>query len=315
VKLEIVKPHTPAEKRTNTALDTLEITEARIKTWRAPPFQRPLRVNEKLQAIAKQIGEDGVVPGIITLGVLDGDLYLLDGQHRIEGFRISGLPVAYVDVRFMHCESIGKMGEEFVRLNSRIVNIRPDDILRGLEASSGPLQLIRRRCAFVGYDFIRRGEKAPILSMSVALRAWYGSEPEVPTPRSVGIATLAQTLTEENADQLSQFLGCCLQGWGRDTPYAKLWGSLNLILCAWLYRRLVISQYSSKSPRLTKDMFTKCLMSLSADSAYLDWLVGRNLGDRDRSPAYDRVKKTFARRLLAETAKKPLLPAPAWANG
>jgi hypothetical protein len=315
MKLQIVKPQTQAEKRTGSALDTLDITEARIKTWRAPPFQRPLRVNDKLQSIAKLITEDGVIPGVITLGVLDGDLYLLDGQHRIEGFRISGIPIAYADVRFLHCESMGQMGQEFVRLNSRIVNIRPDDILRGLEGSSAVLQSIRRMCPFVGYDMIRRSERAPLVSMSMAIRMWMGSEPDVPAPRSMGIGTLIEWVSEESAGQLVDFLACCYQAWGRDVQYAKLWGFLNMILCAWLYRRLVVSQHSPKSPRLSRDTFTKCLMSLSAETHYLDWLVGRNLGERDRSPAYDRIKRIFADRLTTEMGKRPLLPAPAWAVG
>lgn len=315
MKLQIVKPQSPAEKRTQSALDTLDITEARIGTWKAPPFQRPLRVNEKVQAIAQHIGSDGVLPGIITLGVLDGTIYLLDGQHRVEAFRISGIPVAYADVRFLHCESMAQMGAEFVNLNTRLVTIRPDDILRGLEASYRPLQSIRERCRFVGYDMIRRNEKAPILSMSLCLRVWTGSKANVPAPTGPSAATLAQTITEEDAEQLVPFLVSCFESWGRDKEYARLWGTLNLMLCAWLYRRTVITQHSAKTPKLTRDLFKKCLMSLSADSLYLDWLMGRKLGERDRSPAYDRIKKIFTARLETEMGSRPKLPAPEWANG
>jgi len=56
-------------------------------------------------------------------------------------------------------------------------------------------------------------------------------------------------------------------------------------------------------------------MSISADTLYLDWLVGRKLGERDRSPAYDRIKKAFVKRLEQDMGRKPSLPAPAWANG
>lgn len=314
MKLTIVKPQSTAEKRTQTALDTIEITEAVIGTWKAPPFQRPVKINDKLRSIAEQVGRDGVVPGTITLGVLDKQVFLLDGQHRVEAYRLSGVPVAYADVRYLHCESMGQMGEEFVRLNSSIVRFRPDDILRGLEAASGPLRSLRSRCRFVGYDMIRRSERAPILSMSVCLRAWAGARVEVPTAGGASAATLGQTLTQEEADQLAGFLSICFEAWGRDDVYAKLWGSLNLVLCAWLYRRTVITQYSTKTPKLTNEAFRRCLMSVSADTHYLDWLVGRNLGDRDRSPAYDRLKRIFAARLEADTGTKPKLPAPAWAN-
>lgn len=314
MKLAIVKPKTTAEKRTSSALDTIEITEAVMGAWKAPPFQRPLRVNEKLQAIAKLISEDGVIPGVITIGVLDGDAYILDGQHRSEAYRMSGLPVAYADVRYLHCSSMAHMGEEFVNLNSRIVSIRPDDILRGLEGTYAPLRAIRERCKFVGYDMIRRNDKAPIVSMSMALRVWRGSAAEVPAHSGQSAAALAQTITDEEAEQLASFLTLCYQAWGRDPQFRVLWNTLNLMLCAWMFRRLVISQHSPKTPRLNRELFCKCLMSLSAESQYVDWLVGRKLSERDRSPAYARLKKIFSVRLASELGHAVKLPAPAWAN-
>src|SRR5439155_2436385 len=41
--------------------------------------------NDKVRALAEQVKADGgVMPGIITLGVVDGVTYLIDGQHRRE---------------------------------------------------------------------------------------------------------------------------------------------------------------------------------------------------------------------------------------
>jgi hypothetical protein len=54
-------------------------------------------------------------------------------------------------------------------------------------------------------------------------------------------------------------------------------------------------------------------MSISADSTYVDWLLGRHIGERDRSPCYRRIKDIFAARLEAIQGKKPLLPQPSWA--
>jgi hypothetical protein len=53
-------------------------------------------------------------------------------------------------------------------------------------------------------------------------------------------------------------------------------------------------------------------MSVSANSDYIDWLVGRNLGEPDRAPVYGRLKTIFAQRTMAETGKKVVLPQPAW---
>lgn len=313
--LSIVKPTSPAEKTTRTTVDTIQVTEQVIASWHAPPFQRPLGVNDKVREVAEEIRETGVVPGILTIGILSQTRYLLDGQHRVHAVRLSEKEEVYADVRYFFCNSMAEMGAEFVRLNSQLRKMRPDDMLRGLEGSLAALRSIRERCRFVGYDMIRRSDSSPILSMSVALRIWRGSQTEVPASTfGMGAAALAETVTAEEADQLCGFLSTSLTAWGRDVQYSRLWSVLNLILCAWLYRRTVITQYTGKTPRLSREQFKQCLMSLSADKNYVDWLVGRHMGQRDRSPAYDRIKRIFAARLTQEMGRKPSLPAPAWAT-
>lgn len=302
------------QKATKTTVDTIEITPILIKGWKHPPFQRPLKENEKVRMLAEQIKVDGVLPGVITLGILEGDTYIVDGQHRCHGYILSGLPSVYADVRTHYFDTFAEMGEEFVRLNSSLVKLRPDDILRGLEASLPTLQRLRKKCPFVGYDMIRRNEKAPILSMSMVLRQWYASFQESPSSAPISSTQIAQTsLTESEVDTLIAFLTICYDAWGRDMEYARLWASLNLGLCMWLFRRLVLGHdVSAVSTRLTHDQFRKCLMALSADSKYLDYLVGRKFNERDRSPAYQRIKARFAGRLYQETGKKPKLPNPPW---
>lgn len=77
------------------------------------------------------------------------------------------------------------------------------------------------------------------------------------------------------------------------------WGGLNLTPTMWLYRRMVITTYSPRTPRLTKEQFKNSLMSLSASGDYVEWLVGLQLSDRDRSPGYNRIKAIFAKRSSA----------------
>ena len=48
------------------------------------------------------------------------------------------------------------MAEEFTRLNSSMVKMRPDDLLRAMESSTLSLQMIRKHCDFVSYDQVRR---------------------------------------------------------------------------------------------------------------------------------------------------------------
>jgi len=154
-----------------------------------------------------------------------------------------------------------------------------------------------------------------MLSMSALLRCWFASSAEVPGHSGgASAAKLVQQVTIDEADSMIAFLELAIAAWGRDVEGYRLWGNLNLSLCMWLYRRLVITPYSPRTPKLSKDMFQKCLMSIAADGQYADWLVGRLLSERDRSPAYGRLKAIIARRLEAETGKKPSLPSPAWSG-
>lgn len=303
---------------THTKTDTMLLTKPLIEKWKSPPFQRPLRVNAKVLELVEEIKRSGgVVPGVVTLGFFEGDKYLLDGQHRIHAFQLTGLAEGYADVRTFTADSMAAMADEYVELNSRLVNFRPDDILKGLEASYPALAHLRGKCDFIGYDSIRRGPKAPLLSMSSTLRSWAASAPDAPTAGGHSAsAHLATEITMDDVETLESFLRLALAAWGRDAEYYRLWGALNLVLCMWLYRRTVITQYSPASARLTKAEFGKCLMSLSADPAYTDWLMGRSLGERDRSPAYARIKTIFVKRLLEERGALAIrLPSPTWAHG
>lgn len=318
-KLSVVQPKSASEKRTHTVVDTIMVTPESVAQWRIHTFQRPIKTNKKVLALAEKLKEDdGVWPGIITLGVLDDVIYLIDGQHRREAFLISKLKVGYTDVRTLHVSSFGEMGDEFVLLNSQLVRMQPDDLLRALEDSTPNLRMLRTSCPVIGYGSVRRSSEAPMVSMSAVLRMWRGSANGIPSNIQSGITTsdLATTLTDEDAIRLIEVIQIFTTAFGREPQYWRMWGSLNMVLCMWIYRNMVLSQYSSKTPRLTRDMFRKCLMSLSADEAYSDWLVGRSMGDRDRSPAYARIKSLFAKRLEKETGQsKVYMPAPSWFSG
>jgi hypothetical protein len=213
-ELTLVKA-TKAERATNTRTEALLITPALVRGWENPPFQRPLRVNSKVTALAEVIKNTCVIPGIVTLGILKGKTYLLDGQHRRQAFLIADIPEGYVEVRMHWFESMPEMGAEFVQLNSALVRLRPDDILRGLEGSLESIQIIRKRCPFVGYDFVRRGDHAPVVSMSLIIRCWDASQNETPQPSGAGGTTSAQSrassMTKGRGITLQRFSGGGLQ--------------------------------------------------------------------------------------------------------
>lgn len=311
-----------APKSEQSRMDTLIVTQELANEWRIPPFQRPCRVNAKVMSVAEQIKATETIEGVITLGLHQGNYYIVDGQHRTEAFKISGLAEAIADVRVILFSRMADMADEFVRLNSSLVKMRPDDILRGLESSLPMLTQIRKSCEFVGYDQIRRGTSSPIVSMSALLRCWVAASYETPASSSAaagGAAKIAQAIDQSSTQNLIAFLATAHAAWGRDPEYYRLWGNLNLALCMWLWNKLVIDKDrlgNKKYASLNIPEFKRCLMSVSANAEYLEWLPGRNLTDRDRAPAYTRLKKIFASRLTQDSGgkRKITLPQPAWAT-
>ena len=313
--LQLVAPTRGPQKQTQTRVDTILVTPEIIKSWIIPPFQRPLRVNAKVLELSETLkADDGVFPGILTIGAIAGKTFLVDGQHRVEAFKISELTEGYTDVRYRHYESMAEMAEDFVRLNSQLVRMRPDDILRGLEGTSESLKLIRLQCPFVGYDNIRRGSRAPVISMSMVLRSWFGAGKPTPAVGGISASDMARAVTLDDAAPMIEFLQLAERAWGRDVEYHRLWSILNVCICMWIYRNTVLRAWSSKSPKLSKDIFRKCMLSLSASPEYTEWLTGRNLNDRDRSPCYKKIKGAFVRTLEREFNRKVSFPSPEWTS-
>lgn len=301
-------------------METMLISNDEARSWIVPAFQRPLRINDKVRALADDLKTNGgFISGVLTLGKLKGDkaTYIVDGQHRIEAFKISELRESIADVRTCSFDSMADMADEFVLLQQSLVRMRPDDVLRGLEGSTHSLQVVRKTCPYVGYDQIRKGnEYAPIVSMASVLRLWAGSRPETPVRASgaTNATQLARDMDDTEVTNLCKFLHVAHEAWGHDAGYSRLWNSLNLGVCMWMYRRMVIDQdrLAKRAAVLNTEQFRKCLMTVSANPEYLDWLSGRVLTDHHRAPAYRKLKSMFASRLKEEGMDNPKFPAPAW---
>lgn len=312
---------TRAERVTRTKMDTIQLTPPLIEAWKKPPFQRTLLVNSRVREVVEEIKDSGgIIPGILTLGIIGKETYLVDGQHRVEAFKLSGIAEGYADVRFHWFESVADMAKEFEQLNSALVNWKPDDILRARESYMPALQHLREVCPFIGYTTIRRSGGAPLISMSAVLRCWFGSETEVPLAGAgKSSRNAADRLTMAEANSLAAFLELPLGAWGRDPEFFKLWANLTLCLSMWLYRRTVVQLYTPATTRLTRDQFRLGLQALSADERFLEYLVGRGLNDTSRAPTYNRIKVIFAARLEAGKTKtgatKLRLPTPSLAHG
>jgi hypothetical protein len=303
-------------------METALISPTMGANWRVPPFQRPLRINDKVRHIADEIrANGGVIPGVITLGSIAGDAttkYIVDGQHRIEAFRLSEIAEGLADIRTIEFANMAEMATEFVNSNSNIIKMRPDDFLRGLQDSTPSLKVVRSGAPFVGYDMIRRhANTSPILSMSMVMRAWTGSARDTPGLPSISATHLAMDMTDDSARQLVECLTMMFEVWGRDIESQKLWGSLNMCMCMWMWRRLVLEGHRQANARyvaLKKGQFRNCLMELAANVDFNEWLKGRAMTERDRNPCYTRLKKLFERRLKADGIKERIrFPQPAWA--
>lgn len=306
------------EKKTKSSTDTIEFTPEEAQSWTLPPWQRPQVTNEKVRELATKIGNDsGVIPGYLTFGVLGGKRFLVDGQHRRAAFLMSGKPLGYADVREIKFDSMPEMAQEYVDLNSSLVKMKPDDILRALETSLPCLSNIRKACPFVGYNPRRNNpEKGPILSMSVVIRCWKLGGRDTPSGGGGGSAVqLAHELIEPETNNLIGFLTAAYEAWGRDQEYQRLWASLNLTLCMWLFKRTVLEQHSARSVKMPLAQFKNSIMALSNDEDYLEWLVSRPFSDRSRAPCYLRITKIIGKRLQSGTGKAVQFPRPVWSLG
>lgn len=326
--MTIVPIRAPSEQ---SKMETVEITTEMMKAWVLPDFQAPLRINKRVESIAEDLMQQAGIPvisGVITLGTLMGStaVYLLDGQHRREAAIISQRKSFLADVRTKQYDSIEAMAQEYLHLNTSISRKTPDDQLRALHESLKPLQYIVKECDFVGYKFIRANPDAPLVGMSALLRRWNGSHYETPHLQGVGSAVnVAFDITMEDAEQIVQFLKVAYSAWGRDLQNVRLWSGLNMTMCMWLWRVLVLDRDRSGSRRyvaLSVEQFRNCLMSVSANTDYVSWLTGRNMTERERSPCYKRLRLIFIDRIREESAiiveginvgpTKVRMPQPEW---
>lgn len=314
-----------APKEVRSDMKTRILTPEDMQQWVIPPFQRPIKINKKVREVAdemKQSGDGtGYISGIISIGLLpdDDSQYLCDGQHRREAAYMSELKEFLAEVCYKHFNTMAEMAAHFVRLNSQIRKMTPDDILRGLEGSLRPLQIIKKECPFIGYGYVRSNSTtAPIIGMAAAIRAWRSSSFDTPGGSAGKPAEdVAAEMSVESAVGLVKFMQVAFSAWGRDVENYRLWSALNLILCMWMWRTLVLDQERLGSKRynvLTVDQFKKCLFALASHHDYKDWVVNRNASDHNRGPCYSKIRSIFTQRLSDEGVKQVKLPNPLWAK-
>lgn len=312
-----------APKSKSARQETVILTRDIVKSWKVPPFQRPLTMNARVRDAIEDLNNYKTIAleGVITLGQMKHDpyTYIVDGQHRLEIFIQSVLKEVIAELRTIEYVNMAEMADDYVRLNTALVRPKPDDLLKGLESSTPALSRIREQCPFIGYSMIRRGRGlGPIVSMNQVLKCWVGSNYDTPVVSKATGPSLFEHLDGPEVSKLIEFMQLVYAAWGRDPEYYRLWASLNLTVCMWLYRMIVLSKPrgNQRYIHINNEQFRGCAMALSADPTYCEWLGGRILGDRDRNPCYQRVKAIFARRLMQNnvTGSKPRFPQPTWSS-
>lgn len=317
-------------------MDTMIVTPEKLTDWLLPGLQRPLVRNKKSEEIAaamqreaaKSKDASATISGVITLGMLEKKTYLVDGQHRLYGAFLlacrellahDGVLVkqAYVDVRVRHFKTMSEMSDEFIELNSQINPTKPDDILRALASASPHMQAIQQACPYIGYDLTGDKKKTTMLSMSSAIRTWFGSGGLVPAAGPRADELVRKYLDEAQTEKMIGFFTAATEaGWDHDA-FRRLWSALNLGINMWLYRRTVLAEtinYRSggHAPMvLTRDQYIACMRSLM-EAKYLDDLVGRSLRFQDRVPCYTRIKEHFTPVLKDFGIDAPRFPQAQW---
>jgi hypothetical protein len=298
-----------------TQMETKLLSLEELDSWVLPPFQREEQQTKKVIEFAEMLKQNGgMIGGVIHLGLLRGEtapIYLVDGQQRRSACHLSERDTFIADTSLKVYDSMVEMAEDFRKVNSRLVPLKPDDLLRACEVTHAPIAQLRKDCPFVGYGNIRRQESSPVLSMSAALKSWFGSGLQTPGATGQAINMLDQ-FTDTQRQLLTVFLLMAYHAWGVDKTNARLWSNPNLTMCMYLYRKLMLEP-NNRRGAVPGEMFGKCLMSVSANSSYYDWLQGRHLRERDRSPCYKRLRFIFAERLTKEYGGKTFrMPSPSW---
>ena len=312
--------------------DAILVTRDEIESWVLPPFQRPLKDNAKVDRYREKLREnEGCVSGgVITLGRIPGDpkmIYKVDGQHRLHAALTSGLDEFLLTIHIKLYPNFAAMALDYVELQDSLVPMTKDDILKAAMENIPQLRTIIKQCTFVGFDNIRRATTtSKLISMSAALNCWIGSAQDTPGAKSVP-TDAARDLPEDEISNMCAFLNLCHSAWSNDVANHRLYGNLNLTMCAWMFRQLVLKSMSGVPRKLTHTTmdamtFRKCLLTLAADHNYVDFLFKRNMHERDRNPTYRKLKLIFIQRLNDEETragrpprKNLKFPAPAWSKG
>ena len=316
----------PLPKRINTLPKPFEITEMTltkemVKAWEPPPFQRRVSVTREFRKLLEQIKRDGYIVSAIYLGIWNGKTYIVDGNHRTAAFFSSERSTMRAPVIIRHYvngpDGLIQMCEDFLSISKHIKPPRPDDMLKALGATTGHVGLIEKACPFIGYSNLWKGKEFPVVNMARVIRCLAISKQDVPNSPSAGALDLARALTPEDTHCLITFMRGAFRAWGRDAEFRPMWGTLNLTLGLWFYRRMTSGpDFHGKGEPMSPLPFSRYLVALAMSDRYRSLMAGKSgmrMHDPDtRNPVCREFMRVFARKLKKENLKNIFLPIPKW---
>lgn len=317
--------------------ETIVIKPGEIAGWTRPDFQRPLIPNQDVQDMARammlEAGQDKerlcTIPGTLLFGRHAGRDYMYDGQHRIFGafalacglrtldnsseFLVEGgarplVAIATKETRVF--ETMAEMARAFVAAQKKLVALKPDDNLRALEYTNTYLRDLREACPFIGYEKNKNTNERIRISMSAAIRTWFGSGA---TPATGPECSRAASYLDahETKNLIAFFTACEHAGWV-DKNWPNLWGTLNIGINMWLWRKLVLGKENkfrggSDFMALSAMEYAECMKGLK-NPDYAKFLKARSLRFQDREVTYDYIKELFLPELMRQEIKGAKFP-------
>ena len=320
---------TPLEIEAQSRVVKIKLTPEVINSWLIPDWQRHVRTNPKGRQLCEDIKEIPILESMIIVGVIQRRgkyvLYLLDGHHRKEHFLKSGAPYIIIDVKFAYVETMGEMADLYLKCQDQIVKSSPNDNLKGLAVNSKTLNHIIKHCTCVTLDAARSGASNASVTMSTVIQVWYDSNLDPPKRNTLGsppksITDLAKKLTMRDAETIVAFIKICEEVFGFNNESSALWKHINLVLCLWLYRVMVLKTEwegceGYKVTYLDDKRFGIGLSALR-HSRFYSSMTNKRLGSAvDRKEAYLNMTRWFLSGFPNNNGRTRVrLPKPTWAS-
>lgn len=276
-----------------------------------PAYQRQQYLNAKrAPKIRAKIQASAMIPGIVYICEID-ELSVRDVIHDGQQRTAIALTTAHdsFTAHVIRCrfETVAEAAEDYEELNSKVVNHKPDEMLKA-SAYRLPRLLRLMDLDFLTYSSARSG--AAKVSVATALRAWRSAASiEAPIQTTVGVADIARTLSDQDVDGLTCFLRTVRESWGALKEHRGLYNVANLTITMWLYR-MMVELKAEDQRRCTNLSLTEFSIGMQAlvSPDYLCFLRGKGSDNEILESLLRAARPKIANRLRSVRQKMVRMP-------